>query len=133
MQFRKHIYNIRTSDTTYVLCRSYYFVVEMKEDFKMKVLYCVILTSLAIIQLTFMSMCFVINQRLQQLQQNRQLIRYIVMKKKILCKTAGRSCWVNKGQAIAWWYKLLTNEVPKFEWRDNIHMSKRSFMNYLIC
>ena len=56
---------------------SYHFVVKMIEDFKMKVLYCLILTSLAITQLNFMLMCFVTNQRHQLIQQNRQFIRYI--------------------------------------------------------
>ena len=77
----------------------------------MKVLYCLILTSLAITQLNFMLMCFVVNQRHQQIQQNRQLIQYIMMKKKIMHKTAERPCWVKKGRTSAGWDKFLTNEV----------------------
>ena len=104
----------------------------MNEDFKMKVLYCLILTSLAITQLNFMLMCFVANQRHQQIQQNRQLIQYI-MKKKIMHKTAERPCWVKKGRTSAGWDKFLTNEVPESEWKDNFICLKEVFMNYVIC
>ena len=99
----------------------------MKEGFKMKVLYCLILTSLAIKKLNFMLMCFVVNQKDQQIQQNKKLIWYLMMKKKIVYKTTGKSSWVKKGQRSPWWDKFLTNEFPESEWRDNFHMSKRSF------
>ena len=103
------------------------FVVKMKEDFTMKVLYCLIVTSLAITQLNFMLMGFVINQRRQQVQQNWQLIQHIMMKKKTVHKTARRSCWVKKVRTGLWWDKFLTNQVQESEWRDNFRMSKRSF------
>ena len=64
--------------TVHSLCFVYYhFVVKMMQDFKMKVLYCLILISLAITPLNFMLICFVINQRHQIMQQNRELIWYI--------------------------------------------------------
>ena len=54
--------------TMYNLCFvSYDFVVKLKEDFKMKALYCLILTCLAITQLKFMLIYFAINQRHQQI------------------------------------------------------------------
>ena len=49
---------------------AYDFVVRMMEDFKMKVLYCLTLASLAITQLKFMLMCLVINQRHQQTKKS---------------------------------------------------------------
>ena len=90
----------------------------------MKILYCLILTSLAITQTNFMLMRFVINERHQQIQQNRQLIRHIMMKKTTVRKTARR---VKKDQTSVWQDKFLANEVPESEWRDNFRMSERSF------
>ena len=83
----------------------------------MKVLYCLNLTSLAITELHFLLMSFVFNQRHQQIQQNRQFIRYIMIKKKIVHETANRSCKVKKGRTSACWDNFLTNEVPESEWR----------------
>ena len=40
---------------------SYHCVIKIMKDFKMEVLYCLILTSLAITRLNFVLMCFVIN------------------------------------------------------------------------
>ena len=97
----------------------------------MNVLYCLTLITLAITRLDFMLVRFVINQRHQQIQQNRELIRYILMEKKTVGKTARRSCWVKKGRTSVWWDKFLTNEVPESESRDNFCMSKRRF--YELC
>ena len=78
-----------------------------------------------------MLMCFAINQRHQQIQQNRQLIRYIIVKKKILCKAAGGSCWVKEVQTSAWWDKFLTKKIPEYEWRDNFRITQIRF--YELC
>lgn len=99
---------------------SYNFVVKMKDDFNMKVLYCLILSSLAITQLKFMLMCFVINQRHRQIEQNKQFIWCIMMKKSVH-KAAGRSCWVRKGRTSVWWGKVLTNKIPESEWSFMIY------------
>ena len=60
-------------------------------------------------------MRFVINQEHQQIQQNRPLIRYVMMKKTTERKTTRRFYWVKKDRASVWWDKLLTNEVPECE------------------
>ena len=79
----------------------------------MKILCCLILTSSAIAQLNLLLMSFVINQEHQQIQQNRPLIRYVMMKKTTERKTARRFYWVKKDRTSVWWDKLLTNEVPE--------------------
>ena len=99
----------------------------MSTEIKIKILFMMVLYSIAAFQLNFLLMIIAINQRNQQIQRNKQLISLIVSKR----NRRKRSCWVKKGKTSAWWDNFLQNKVRETEWKDNLSMSRKSF--YKLC